>query len=70
MWFSDLDDIEDDDSILWLKAHDEEFQEVALKWDACADLRRILQKKLSIYEYIRKFAYLKLKRGWELVSKI
>ena len=36
----------------------------------CVDLRKIIRRNLSIYEYIKKFAFLKLKRGWELVSKI
>ncbi|XP_031781355.1 uncharacterized protein LOC116416569 [Nasonia vitripennis] len=63
-----LEQINESDNINWLSKHLEPWEEVHRKWtESYAERRSLLvEANLSVYEYIDKFACLKVQRAYEL----
>ncbi|OXU25538.1 hypothetical protein TSAR_012350 [Trichomalopsis sarcophagae] len=64
----ELEQINESDDINWLSNHLEPWEEVQRKWTNRYAERRslLLEANMSVYEYIDKFACLKVQRAYEL----
>lgn len=66
--FSDDDyDFDGDQDMLWLFNNAGPFLQLNEKWAVTAAPRKLLQRTLSINEFIKKFPCLRQQHGWEMV---